>query len=158
MYDILIRSRRHQQPQPLPKARVRTRRNAVTSVLLAAFMVLPVVASGQSGPADRAREAPPSAAAPTSAALDIDRLVAAAADRGVLLQRSRPGQGGNSNANTMRWVGIAMLGAGGLLAVNGALATCGTIDSGVYRETGMCGGRVIVGGGVAALGAWLMTR
>ena len=140
-----------------PKARVPTLRNAVTSALLTVFMALPVVATGQDGPADRAREAPLSAA-PTSAALDIDRLVAAAADRGVLLQRSRPGQSSNSNANTMKWVGIGMLGAGGLLALNGALATCGTIDGGFYRETGMCGGRVIVGGGVAAVGAWLMTR
>ena len=135
-----------------------TRRNAVTSALLAAFMALPVAATAQGGPADRAGGAPPSAAAPTSAALDIDRLVAAAADRGVLLQRARPGQRGNSNSNTMRWAGIAMLGAGGLLAVNGALATCGTIDGGYYRETGMCSGRVVVGGGVAAVGAWLMTR
>ena len=44
--------------------------------------------------------------------LDVDRLVATAVDRGVLLQRARPGQRGNSNANTMRWAGIAMLGAG----------------------------------------------
>ena len=155
MYDV---------PGPPPvEARIalwagaRTRRNAVTSVLLVAFLALPIVATGQSVPADHAREAPPSAA-PTSAALDIDRLVAAAVDRGVLLQRSRPGQRSNSNANTMRWIGIGMLGAGGLLALNGALATCGTIDGGFYRETGMCGGRVVVGGGVAAVGAWLMTR
>ena len=143
---------------PSPKARFGIPPSAVTSVLLAAFLALPVVATGQSGPTDRAREAPPSAAAPASAALDIDRLVAVAVDRGVLLQRSRPGQRSNSNANTMRWIGIGMLGAGGLLALNGALATCGTIDGGFYRETGMCGGRVVVGGGVAAVGAWLMTR
>ena len=155
MYDI--RHRLTLTPRTAPKARVRLLRNALTSALATALMALPLAAAGQNGPADPAGGAPPSAA-PTSAALDIDRLVAAAADRGVLLQRARPGQGGNSNSNTMRWAGIAMLGAGGLLAVNGALATCGTIDGGVYRETGMCSGRVVVGGGVAALGAWLMTR
>lgn len=145
-----------------PKARVLTLRNAVTSALLTAFMALPVVATGQDGPADRAREAPPSAA-PTSAALDIDRLVAAAAGRGVLLQRSRPGQRSNSNANTMKWVGIGLIGVGGLLALNGALSTCGADvnvgPTGSFSvNTSRCWSRAVIGGGIAAGGLFMMTR
>ena len=109
MYDV-------QQPLPstrraTPKARVRSRRNAVTSALLAAFMALPVVATGQNGPADQAGGAPPTVTS-TSTALDVDRLVADALDRGVLLQRTRTRPTGNSSNNTMKWVGVGMLGLG----------------------------------------------
>ena len=95
-----------------------------------------------------------------SPVLDVDRLVAAAGERGVLLQRTRPGQRSNSNANTMRWVGVGMLGVGGLLALNGAMSTCG-VDVDYNRgsvDTNMCWGRVAIGGGVATAGLVLMTR
>ena len=148
-----------QREESRRRARVRSLRNAVTSVLLTGFMVLPGVANGQNGPGDRAGGAPPSAA-PTSTALDVDRLVAVAADRGVLLQRSRPGQRSNSNANTMRWAGVGLLGLGGLLALNGAMSTCGVdvnYNTGSV-DTSMCWSRVGIGGGIAAAGLVLMTR
>lgn len=147
--------------RPAPQyERVRTIRNAVTSALLTTLLALPAVATGQSGPADQAGGAPPTAAS-TSAALDIDRLVAGALDRGVLLQRSRPT--GNSTNNTMRWAGIGMLGLGGLLALNGALSTCGAdLDvtrSGSYSvSTSRCWSRAAIGGGIAAAGLFMMRR
>ena len=136
----------------------------MTAALLTAFMALPVVATGQSGPADQAGGAGPSATS-TSAALDldIDRLVASALDRGVLLQRTRSRPTGNSSNNAMRWAGIGMLALGGVLALNGALSTCGAdIDvsrtGSVSVDTSRCWSRAAVGGGVAAAGLFMMTR
>ena len=159
MHDVqpTPKSARRIAPKPV---RIRTIRNAVTSVLLTAFLALPGVAAGQSGPADQAGGAPPTSAS-TSEALDIDRLVAGALDRGVLLQRSRPT--GNSTNNTMRWAGIGMLGLGGLLALNGALSTCGaeldvTRGGSFSVSTSRCWSRAAVGGGIAAAGLFMMTR
>lgn len=154
-----------QSTRAVPKARVRTFRNAVTATLLTAFMALPVVATGQSGPADLAGGARPSATS-TSAALDldIDRLVANAMDRGVLLQRTRSRPTANSSNNAMRWAGIGMLALGGVLALNGAISTCGgEIEysrTGSIRsvKTSRCWTRAAVGGGVAAAGLFMMTR
>ena len=154
-----------QSTRAVPKARVRTFRNAVTAALLTAFMAVPVVATGQSGPADQAGGVRPSATS-TSAALDldIDRLVASALDRGVPLQRTRSRPTGNSSNNAMRWAGIGMLALGGVLALNGALSTCGAdieyspagYVSGV--DTSRCWSRAAVGGGVAAAGLFMMSR
>ena len=158
MHDVQQRALTSARALVPKHERVRTIRNAVTSALLMTLLALPAVATGQSGPANQAGGAPQTAA-PTSAALDIDRLVAGARDRGVLLQRSRP-TGNSTNNDTMRWVGIGMLGLGGLLALNGALTTCGAaVDytSGSV-STSACWGRTAVGGGVAAAGLFMMTR
>ena len=62
-----------------------------------------------------------------------------------------PASAANANANTMRWVGVGLLGLGGLLALNGALSTCGAsirdIGDGVSVSTSKCWGRAAVGGG-----------
>lgn len=153
-----------QSTRAVPKARVRTFRNAVTAALLTAFIALPVVATGQSGPADRAGGARPSATSTSPTLdLDMDRLVANAMDRGVLLQRTRSRPTGNSSNNTMRWAGIGMLALGGVLALNGALSTCGAdIDvsrtGSVSVDTSRCWTRAAVGGGVAAAGLFMMSR
>ena len=136
-------------------------------IAVVALTVLATTASASAqGLLDRvkadANRPPASAAAPASTALDVERLVAAAADRGVLLQRTRPGQRSNANTNTMRWVGVGLLGLGGLLALNGALSTCGAsirdIGDGVSVSTSKCWGRAAVGGGIAAAGLFVMTR
>ena len=144
----------------VPKARGRTFGNIVTLAILIAFLALPGLATGQNGPAAQAG-GQGSSVTSTPPALDIDRLVAGAMDRNVLLQRSRSRPSGNS-PNTMRWVGIGMLGIGGLLAINGALSTCGgtftSVGSSISVDTSMCTGRVIAGGGVAAAGLFMMSR
>ena len=136
-------------------------------IIVVALTILATSASASAqGFLDRvkadANRPPGSAAAPASTALDVERLVAVAADRGVLLQRTRPGQRSNANANTMRWVGVGLLGLGGLLALNGALSTCGAsirdIGDGVSVSTSKCWGRAAVGGGIAAAGLFVMTR
>ncbi len=143
------------------KARVRTLRNAVTAAFLTlVFMALPVMANGQTALVDPSRRA---SAASIPAALDVDRLVAEVLERGVLLQRTRSRSRPTGNSNTMKWVGVGMLGLGGLLALNGALSTCGA-DFNVGRagsvsiDTSMCTGRVGIGGGIAAAGLFMMLR
>ena len=93
------------------------------------FATVPVATSGVDGSpvdatgADRSVE-------PTPALFDLDRMLASAVERTVLLQRTRTRPTSGSGNNTMRWVGLGMLGLGGLLAINGALSTCGAQVSG----------------------------
>ena len=102
-------------------------------------------------------------AAPSSPSLDVDRLVASAVDRAVLLQRtrSRPTSGSGNN-NTMRWVGLGMLGLGGLLAIHGSVSTCGaefsSAGSSLSVDTSACWGRAGIGAGIAAAGFFVMRR
>lgn len=94
--------------------------------------------------------------------LDIDRLVGAAVERVVLLQRTRSRPTSGSSNDTMRWVGLGMLGLGGILAINGALSTCGARVSGsataVNVETSACWTRAGIGAGIAAAGFFVMNR
>ena len=125
------------------------------------FATLPVAASGVEDSPVNAPGVRPSVA-PTPALLDVDRLVASAVDGAVLLQRTRSRPTTSSSNSTMRWVGLGMLGLGGLLAINGALSTCGAQFSGVGSsfnvETSACWGRAGVGAGIAAAGFFVMRR
>ena len=139
-----------------------TVRNAsVWTLVTVLFATLPVAASGVDGSTVDARGVRPSVA-PTPALLDVDRLVASAVDRAVLLQRTRSRPTSSSGNSTMRWVGLGMLGLGGLLAINGALSTCGAQVSGggssFSVETSACWGRAGVGAGIAAAGLFAMRR
>ena len=100
-------------------------RNAsVWTLVTILFATVPVATSGVDGSPVDARQVRPSVA-PIPASLDVDRLVASAVDRAVLLQRTRSRPTSGSGNSTMRWIGLGMLGLGGLLAIHGAVSTCG---------------------------------
>ena len=62
----------------------------------------------------------------------------------------------------MRWVGLGMLGLGGILAIHGAVSTCGAQFSGAGSslsvDTSACWGRAGIGAGIAAAGFFVMRR
>ena len=138
-----------------------TVRNALVWTLVTMlFATLPVAASGVEGSPVNATGVRPSVA-PTPTPLDVDRLVASAVDGAVLLQRTRSRPTSSSgNDDTMRWVGIGLLGLGGALAIHGAVSTCGAQLIGDVRslkvETNACWGRASVGAGIAAAGFFVM--
>ena len=139
---------------------------SVWTLVTVLFATVPVAASGvASSPVD-AKGVRPSVA-PTPASLDVDRLVASAVGRAVLLQRTRSRPTSGSGNNTMRWVvGLGMLGLGGLLAFHGAVSTCGAQFSAAGSplgvelsvDTSACWGRAGVGAGIAAAGFFVMLR
>ena len=133
----------------------------VWTLVTVLFATVPVAASGVDGSPVDAKGVRPSVA-PTSASLDVDRLVASAVGRAVLLQRTRSRPTSGSGNNTMRWVGLGMLGLGGLLAIHGAVSTCGAQFSGAGSslsvDTSACWGRAGIGAGIAAAGFFVMRR
>ena len=137
-------------------------RNAsVWTLVTILFATVPVATSGVDGSPVDARQVRPSVA-PIPASLDVDRLVASAVDRAVLLQRTRSRPTSGSGNSTMRWIGLGMLGLGGLLAIHGAVSTCGAQFSGAGSslsvDTSACWGRAGVGAGIAAAGFFVMRR
>ena len=141
-------------------------RNAsVWTLVLVLFVTVPVATSGVDGsPVDASdvHQEVQLSVAPSLPSLDVDRLVASAVGRVALLQRTRSRPTSGSNNNTMRWVGLGLLGLGGLLAVHGAVSTCGAEFSGAGSsfnvDTSACWGRAGIGAGIAAAGFFVMRR
>ena len=137
--------------------------------VLGAFLVTSAPLHGQTlgayGPTDpQARGAAISDASPAPA-FDLDRAVASVLEEqtAVLLQRSRtrPERGTSGGGNpTLAWVGVGMLAVGGVLAINGAVSTCGVSVSRDFLDvsTSPCWTRAGVGAGVGALGAFLFMK
>ena len=138
------------------------RNTSVWTLVTILFATVAVATSGVDGSPVDARGVVPSVA-PTQASLDVDRLVASAVGRAVLLQRTRSRPTSGSGNSTMRWVGLGMLGLGGILAIHGAVSTCGAQAEfgrgGAFNvETSACWGRAGVGAGIAAAGFFVMRR
>lgn len=98
-------------------------------------------------------------------AFDLDRAVAGVLEErpALLLQRTRtrPARRASGGGNpTLAWAGIGMLAVGGILAINGAVSTCGVSVSRDFRDvsTSPCWTRAGVGAGVGALGAFLFMK
>ena len=112
----------------------------------------------------QAREAVIPDAAPAPA-FDLDRAIAGVLEEqtAVLLQRTRtrpPRRTSGGGNPTLAWAGIGMLAVGGILAINGAVSTCGVSISSDFRDvsTSPCWTRAGVGAGVGALGAFLFMK
>ena len=137
-------------------------RNAsVWTVLIVWLATVPVATSGVDGsPVDAGGKHSSVASSPPS--LDVDRLVGIAVDRAVLFQRTRSRPTSGSGNDTMRWLGLGMLGLGGVLAIHGAVSTCGAQISGAGSslsvDTSACWGRAGIGAGIAAAGFFVMRR
>lgn len=100
-----------------------------------------------------------------AAAFDLDRAVAGVLEdqAALLLQRTRtrPARRASGGGNpTLAWAGVGMLAVGGILAINGAVSTCGVSVSRDFRDvsTSQCWTRAGVGAGVGALGAFLFMK
>ena len=98
-------------------------------------------------------------------AFDLDRAVAGVLEdqAALLLQRTRtrPARRTSGGGNpTLAWAGVGMLAVGGILAINGAVSTCGVSVSRDFRDvsTSQCWTRAGVGAGVGALGAFLFMK
>ena len=98
-------------------------------------------------------------------AFDLDRAVAGVLEdqTALLLQRTRtrPARRTSGGGNpTLAWAGVGMLAVGGILAINGAVSTCGVSVSRDFLDvsTSPCWTRAGVGAGVGALGAFLFMK